>query len=307
MRKSDKKIKRKIGALAILGIFIATILLPANVSAGDDDDWDGMGTAVLYLHDNSDDVGIGTTGPDRKLDVLDTSGPQLRLTYTDGSVYTDFETTSNGDLHIRPTNARVGIMTDSPQATLQVGGINGVGAGSIDRIAILPYNNPTLWKITARDDLVNAHLDLKYGATTILTTRGDGNVGIGTTSPQNKLDVEGGAVIGATYSGTNTAPTNGLLVEGNVGIGVTSPSASLHVDQSSTTGAKPVLTVDQADVSEEFIRFIGTSADTVLTQSIVENADVTTATLEGWLKVYVQDDGNQLTDQAYFVPIYTLT
>jgi len=56
-----------------------------------------------------------------------------------------------------------------------------------------------------------------------------GNVGIGTTGPKNKLDVEGGAVIGATYSGTNTAPTNGLLIEGNVGIGTTSPNAKLEV------------------------------------------------------------------------------
>ena len=56
-----------------------------------------------------------------------------------------------------------------------------------------------------------------------------GNVGIGTSTPQNKLDVEGDAVIGATYSGTNTAPTNGLLVEGNVGIGTTTPQKTLHV------------------------------------------------------------------------------
>ena len=56
-----------------------------------------------------------------------------------------------------------------------------------------------------------------------------GNVGIGTTTPKNKLDVEGGAVIGATYSGTNTAFTNGLLVEGNVGIGTTSPFYKLEV------------------------------------------------------------------------------
>jgi hypothetical protein len=54
-------------------------------------------------------------------------------------------------------------------------------------------------------------------------------VGIGTASPQNRLDVEGGAVIGATYSGTNTAPNNGLLVQGNVGIGTAAPAVELHV------------------------------------------------------------------------------
>lgn len=91
-----------------------------------------------------------------------------------------------------------------------------------------------------------------------------------------------------------------------MGIGLAAPAAKLHIDQSSTTAAKPVLTVDQADVSEEFIRFIGSSANGVLTQSIVEAADVATPTLAGYLKIYVQDDGNQLTDQSYFIPIYTL-
>jgi len=43
------------------------------------------------------------------------------------------------------------------------------------------------------------------------------------------LDVEGGAVIGAAYSGTNTAPANGLLVQGNVGIGTANPDQMLTV------------------------------------------------------------------------------
>lgn len=42
---------------------------------------------------------------------------------------------------------------------------------------------------------------------------------------------------------------------GQVGIGITLPTAMLDIDQSSTTGAIPVLRLDQADLSEEFIRF----------------------------------------------------
>lgn len=98
-------------------------------------------------------------------------------------------------------------------------------------------------------------------------------------------------------------------------VGINQPAASgsitigaqLHIIQSNTSGAFPVLRLDQDDVSEEFVRYVGEAASGVLTQSIVNDDDVTTATLAGWVKVYVQDDGNQITDQAYYQPIYTLT
>ena len=51
-----------------------------------------------------------------------------------------------------------------------------------------------------------------------------GNVGIGTNSPQNKLDIEGAVAIGSSYSGSVTAPSNGLIVEGKVGIGTSTVS-----------------------------------------------------------------------------------
>ncbi len=63
-----------------------------------------------------------------------------------------------------------------------------------------------------------------------------GNVGIGTTSPANKLDVEGSMAVGATYSGTSAAPADGLIVEGSVGIGTNSPADKLHVDNSDASG-----------------------------------------------------------------------
>lgn len=84
-------------------------------------------------------------------------------------------------------------------------------------------------------------------------------------------------------------------------------SATLDVEQESLTGATPVLQLDQSDISEEFIKLIGSAGSGILTQSIVAEADVTTATRQGFIKISVQDDGNQITDQSYYLPIFTLS
>ncbi|MEL6143190.1 MAG: hypothetical protein AAFU67_16435, partial [Bacteroidota bacterium] len=66
---------------------------------------------------------------------------------------------------------------------------------------------------------------------------GGGRVGIGTNTPQNKLDVAGGIAIGTDYSGTQSAPINGALIQGNVGIGVTNPGTALEVNGTVTATA----------------------------------------------------------------------
>src|SRR3989344_1538028 len=70
-----------------------------------EDTTDNLAQAMVITKDGN--VGIGTTGPDRKLDVLDASNPQMRLTYTDGTVYTDFTTNATGDLTIGASSGNV--------------------------------------------------------------------------------------------------------------------------------------------------------------------------------------------------------
>ncbi len=56
-----------------------------------------------------------------------------------------------------------------------------------------------------------------------------GNVGIGATStPGSSLSVFGGMAVGGNYA-SSTAPANGLIIQGNVGIGTTTPNALLNV------------------------------------------------------------------------------
>ncbi|MEI7983555.1 MAG: hypothetical protein WCI71_18045, partial [Bacteroidota bacterium] len=76
-----------------------------------------------------------------------------------------------------------------------------------------------------------------------------GNVGIGASNPQNKIDIAGSAVIGSSYSGSSTAPANGLLVEGRVGVGTVSPATSAALDVTSTTSGVllPRITKNQRD------------------------------------------------------------
>ena len=72
-------------------------------------------------------------------------------------------------------------------------------------------------------------LVFKTNSTEVMRMLSGGNIGIGTPTPVNKLDIEGGAVIGLTYAGTNTAPTNGLLIEGSLGIGATSFNQRVYI------------------------------------------------------------------------------
>lgn len=61
-----------------------------------------------------------------------------------------------------------------------------------------------------------------------------------------------------THDGSSLARRLVIGATGLAGINLTTPLGQLHVDQPSTTAAVPVLILDQADLSEEFIEFTST-------------------------------------------------
>lgn len=96
------------------------------------------------------------------------------------------------------------------------------------------------------------------------------------------------------------------LAGGNLGVGNYVTAAKAHIDQNSATGAIPVLLLDQADVSEPFIKLIGEST-TDASQSLIDAANLATpGAIVGWAKIYVEDvqATGPITDGVYWVPFY---
>ena len=116
----------------------------------------------------------------------------------------------------------------------------------------------------------------------IFTDAGNDRVGINNASPSVELDVTGAIKVSGNVDldggGFTFNESGGLLdfraetdelthaffIDGSankIGFGTAAPTSGfVNIDQASATGAIAVLTLDQGDADEEFIRFDGTSA-----------------------------------------------
>jgi hypothetical protein len=194
--------------------------VPFALNSGDSV-WQKNGNTISNT--NSGNVGIGTTTPMSKLDIVENAdGGEYKsaITFQDGGSDTDFWMARKDE-----GSAPGGDGLDNDKFVIGKGNIAGVN----------PY----------------------------LTIASDGNIGIGTTTPLTKLHVNEGTIrvdrgsqiigINPNFGLLNTHATIGtasntplrlqvnsddkisILNNGNVGIGITNPTADLHVFSTSDT------------------------------------------------------------------------
>lgn len=236
-----------------------------------------------------------TLDTNHDLTIKPTSTGQVKIQPTTDS--TDFFQVLDADggtpvLNVDSTNERVGINTATPGAPLDSAGtglraIFGDGTGS----AYIEFNG----SVTSRD--------MRYQTAGVnrWIFRTDGSAESGSNAGSNfsiSRRSDGGALLSTAFTI--------LRQSGFTAINRITPRAQLEIDQDSATAAVVVLWLLQSDVDEPLIKYQGTAAAATLSRSIVDEGDVSTATRVGWVKVEIQDDGNQVTDGDYYMPFYSL-
>ncbi len=215
--------------------------------------------AVRFTNGN---VGLGTTTPDSKLHLYDSSVLALNLqsstaqtkiwSFNDNKTYFqslgDIEFTGIASATLRhlylATSGNVGINTETPRVPLHIVGSSLLGTSSGDVIGANLFWNGTTW---TRGNSSAIGFGLRIGSTgdaygngmqilTMDTTNGfanrmlvgaNGNVGIGTTNPTQQLEIAGGrirvSVSGPASAVYEMANSNGIAYLFN------NPSGTVHL------------------------------------------------------------------------------
>jgi hypothetical protein len=195
-------------------------------------------------------IGVNTAGPDRKLEVLDTANPQLRLTYADNVTYADFQMTSSGDLItnvdgttnqlVLDNGGTVGVGTATPRNNLEVGNTTSNQSVRIGGVYRGPGSGYTgLDQETTRHQLVfSSWRDIQTDTVGAKIAAINKTAGTGPSWDLTQYTDLAFYTLGSTPTSTDdTAERMRITAGGNVGIGVTAPSAFLDLAASTTSKA----------------------------------------------------------------------
>lgn len=207
---------------------------------------DNLGTELFRVQEDGN-VGINQEGPDRKLDILDATNAQLRLTHTDGSVFTDFKNNSGGDLIISPSGGSIRIDVTGGQDAFTIRDLS----GSSDVFVVSTSNNSIQTNLIMGNLLNNTNVNVKfiseqYGSTA--EPEGYTIFGGNSISGSNNITFGGGfgnfnsATNLGFYTGTTVSTLGGILrmtidSSGNIGIATSTPANKLSVVGGASIGS----------------------------------------------------------------------
>ncbi|KKQ53758.1 MAG: hypothetical protein US83_C0009G0042, partial [Candidatus Falkowbacteria bacterium GW2011_GWC2_38_22] len=194
------------------------------------------GTDQMIL-DATGNLMLGTSTASSKLTLLST-GNQLTLAY-DANNYTNFSTDSSGRLNIVSSAASAG-----GRSLLVLGSGSAADVGTIMNGGTNDY-----WMgIDDTDGSFHIGTSTTIGSSTLFTILNNGNVGIGTTSPDANFTVVGNGTNlseNPVFSLLNGSSTNLLTVleNGSLGIGSSSPTGLLTIDNRELMSVQDYFTI----------------------------------------------------------------
>ena len=220
--------------------------------------FDNTAGAYRIAFDTNGNLGVGTTSPTSQLHVVGnvqlygTSGGNININTAasgngdisfNGSTFTMVSNSSSASLvlstnsteRLRITSAgNVGIGTTSPSQLLELSGTSAalrIISTSGDAYIRLTDNGVRNWDLKVVD--VSDYFQIGGTSATSLIVTGAGNVGVGTTSPADKLEVNG-------TTRTKKLRSNGIYYVGITGAKSSNASAFDMFDISNTSGNQTI-------------------------------------------------------------------